>query len=251
MFKRRGSVEEVKPGRNLKEFRDAVGVFVHADTYAKPHVGISLAPVPGKAGGDKMRTFGKKLKYEVWALANNIPGFRSPSVRIRDEKVTPRTYKDKRAFKSSEWQVKGLRPGAGHSIGSLPPFMFKVVHIAVAALFGNFLASLPGVPGVVRPGYVGVCAHSDSWLTVEIGKILGVKIVDRKAILRDRGNINQNVRIRKSVDDFGIGFIPAAFVEDVDLDFGIGSNWVVGDGFNSLLVAGELGGGVGKVFDAG
>src|SRR4030067_782430 len=103
MFKRRGSVEEVRPGRNLKEFRDAVGIFVHADTYAKPHVGISVAPVPGKSGGDKMRTFGKKLKYEVWALANNIPGFRSPGVRIGKEEVAPGADENKGAFKGGQW----------------------------------------------------------------------------------------------------------------------------------------------------
>ena len=125
------------------------------------------------------------------------------------------------------------------------------MHIAIAAFVGNFVTSLPRVPGVVGPAYLGVCSHSNSGLRVKIGEILSVKVVDGEAILRDRGNVNQDVGIRKSVDDFEIGFVPAAFVEDVDLDFGIGSNWVLGNEFNGLLVAGKLGPEIGKVFDAG
>ena len=101
--KQRGCVKKIEFGRNLEQLGDAIGVLGHADADAEPNVGVAGSPVVGKSGGDKMRTFGKKLKYEVWALANNIPGFRSPGVRIGKEEVAPGADENKGAFKGGQW----------------------------------------------------------------------------------------------------------------------------------------------------
>ena len=143
----------VPKGKLQKKRQSFIGHFLIFAGAGNRHIGIPHAPVPGQTFEKALRPFGEKGKKDIPALPHHGPGFGSPDVGIRMEKIRREADPGAAAlgqpgirsvFFSSSGQIK-LR-GFDDLCAVDTVARVNAVHIAPRAAGTDFGAAVPGIP---------------------------------------------------------------------------------------------------------